>query len=217
VSTIVHAARSMGTQIVGIMRTQAEERQIELDVELQDVLPTLHADHARLTQVLFNSIGNALKFTPAGGRVLIRAERTENGARFSVSDTGPGISESQRDSGSRAALRPRGRRVRRGSSTPDKARDHRPTDRRGGDGRKCGREPRARAERRLGGAPRRPRAGRRASRSPRSEVVTTTPDTPLADAARLMLDRQIGCLVVLEGEEIARMLTEGDFVRLAQR
>jgi CBS domain-containing membrane protein len=49
----------------------------------------------------------------------------------------------------------------------------------------------------------------------RSEVVTTTPETPLAEAAKLMVERQIGCLVVLDGQKIAGILTEGDFVRLA--
>jgi CBS domain-containing membrane protein len=48
----------------------------------------------------------------------------------------------------------------------------------------------------------------------RTEVVTTTPDTPLAEAAKLMLSRKIGCLVVMEGEKIAGILTEGDFVKL---
>jgi len=49
----------------------------------------------------------------------------------------------------------------------------------------------------------------------RSEVVTTTPDAPLRDAARLMLERKIGCLVVLDGQQIAGILTESDFVKLA--
>jgi CBS domain-containing membrane protein len=48
-----------------------------------------------------------------------------------------------------------------------------------------------------------------------NEVVTTTPDTPLADAARLMLDRKIGCLVVVENGKIVGILTEADFVKLA--
>jgi CBS domain-containing membrane protein len=48
-----------------------------------------------------------------------------------------------------------------------------------------------------------------------TEVVTTTPDTPLADAAGLLLKHKIGCLVVLEGDEIAGILTESDFVKLA--
>jgi CBS domain-containing protein len=48
----------------------------------------------------------------------------------------------------------------------------------------------------------------------RTEVVTTTPDTPLAEAARVMLSRKIGCLVVIDGNKIAGILTEGDFVKL---
>ena len=48
----------------------------------------------------------------------------------------------------------------------------------------------------------------------RSDVVTTTPDTPLADAARLMLERKIGCLVVVEEQKLVGILTEGDFVKL---
>jgi CBS domain-containing membrane protein len=47
----------------------------------------------------------------------------------------------------------------------------------------------------------------------RTEVVTTTPDTPLRDAARTMQERKIGCLVVIEGEQIAGILTESDFVK----
>jgi CBS domain-containing protein len=47
------------------------------------------------------------------------------------------------------------------------------------------------------------------------EVVTTTPDTPLRDAASMMLERKIGCLVVLEAGAIVGILTEGDFVRAA--
>ena len=49
----------------------------------------------------------------------------------------------------------------------------------------------------------------------RSEVLTTTPETPLAEAAKMMIERQIGCLVVLDGQKIVGILTEGDFVRLA--
>jgi CBS domain-containing protein len=51
----------------------------------------------------------------------------------------------------------------------------------------------------------------------RGDVVTTTPETPLADAANLMLDRKIGCLVVLEHDQIVGILTESDFVKLAAK
>lgn len=47
------------------------------------------------------------------------------------------------------------------------------------------------------------------------EVVTTTPDTPLAEAAALMVERGVGCLPVLEGERLVGIVTEGTFTRLA--
>ena len=44
-------------------------------------------------------------------------------------------------------------------------------------------------------------------------VETIGPDAPIAEAARLMSEKKIGCLVVTEGERIVGILTEGDFVR----
>ena len=51
----------------------------------------------------------------------------------------------------------------------------------------------------------------------RTDVITTTPDEPLAEAARVMLERKIGCLPVIEGGRLVGILTEGDFVALAAR
>ena len=48
-----------------------------------------------------------------------------------------------------------------------------------------------------------------------TEVVTATPDMSLRDAARLMLERKIGCLVVVEDGKLVGILTESDFVALA--
>jgi len=48
-----------------------------------------------------------------------------------------------------------------------------------------------------------------------SPVVTTTPETPLSDAAKVMRDKKLGCLVVVESRKIVGILTEGDFVALA--
>ena len=47
----------------------------------------------------------------------------------------------------------------------------------------------------------------------KSDVVTTTPDTFLSEAAQQMESRKIGCLPVLEGGKLVGILTEGDFVR----
>lgn len=48
-----------------------------------------------------------------------------------------------------------------------------------------------------------------------TDPVTTTPETPLADAARVMLERKIGCLPVLEDGRLVGLLTESDFLRFA--
>ena len=50
----------------------------------------------------------------------------------------------------------------------------------------------------------------------RTQVMTTGLDTPLRDAAKVMLDRKIGCLVVLDQGRIAGILTESDFVYAAK-
>ena len=52
----------------------------------------VQADRDRISQVLSNLIGNAHKFTPEGGQVELRAEALDGFVRFSVADTGPGLS-----------------------------------------------------------------------------------------------------------------------------
>ena len=47
------------------------------------------------------------------------------------------------------------------------------------------------------------------------DVITTTPDTPLAAAAQLMCDKKVGCLPVVDGDSVVGILTEGDFVAAA--
>lgn len=71
----------------------AAERSIALVCESGADLGEVQADHDRILQVFSNLIGNALKFTPQGGRVVIRAEPEQAAVRFSVADTGPGIPE----------------------------------------------------------------------------------------------------------------------------
>jgi PAS domain S-box-containing protein len=53
----------------------------------------IHADRERLLQVLSNLVGNAVKFTPESGQVIIGAETHEESVLFWVTDTGPGIPE----------------------------------------------------------------------------------------------------------------------------
>jgi two-component system, chemotaxis family, sensor kinase Cph1 len=72
----------------------AEAKPITLAVELID-LPRLEADPERIFRVLSNLLGNAIKFTPEGGVVTIRAERRGDDLSIAVADTGPGIAEDQ--------------------------------------------------------------------------------------------------------------------------
>lgn len=54
-------------------------------------LPPVEADRERIHQVLFNLLENAVRFTPPGGAVTVRAVRENGGCAVSVEDTGPGI------------------------------------------------------------------------------------------------------------------------------
>jgi signal transduction histidine kinase len=51
----------------------------------------VHCDHDRILQVLSNLIGNALKFTPTGGTIVLSARKRESEVEVSVTDNGPGI------------------------------------------------------------------------------------------------------------------------------
>jgi len=69
----------------------AAEQEVALRVDAPHDVPDVRADRARLLQVLSNLVGNALKFTPAGGTVRVGAEGAGDAVRFWVSDTGRGI------------------------------------------------------------------------------------------------------------------------------
>ncbi len=63
-------------------------------IEIADAIPALNVDHNRLAQVIANLLSNALKFTPEGGEVRLKAAVAADGAvHFTVSDTGIGMSD----------------------------------------------------------------------------------------------------------------------------
>jgi signal transduction histidine kinase len=69
----------------------AEQGEIELRLDVEPGLPRILADRARLMQVLGNLLGNALKFTSAGGTVHLTCVRGEGCVRLAVRDSGQGI------------------------------------------------------------------------------------------------------------------------------
>jgi PAS domain S-box-containing protein len=73
------------------LRPLVEDAGHTLTVDLPSTLPTIHADPERIGQVLSNIVGNAIKFTPHGGKITVRAIEQGDGVRISVSDSGSGI------------------------------------------------------------------------------------------------------------------------------
>jgi signal transduction histidine kinase len=73
------------------VRERAVKHGITLDVDVDDRLGEYVGDERKIKQILLNLLSNAVKFTPEGGRISITANKTDNGAEISVSDTGIGI------------------------------------------------------------------------------------------------------------------------------
>jgi two-component system, NtrC family, sensor histidine kinase GlrK len=71
-----------------------EAKKIFIQAEVKTTLPRLKMDQERILQVLRNLIGNAIKFTPEGGRIAVFAGLGSQEVKVAVRDTGPGIPES---------------------------------------------------------------------------------------------------------------------------
>ena len=77
---------------VNTLKPLAANKAIELHIENGGHIPQIPMDAARIRQVVLNLVGNAIKFTPEGGRVQLRATACDQSMRVEVEDTGPGIS-----------------------------------------------------------------------------------------------------------------------------
>src|SRR6185503_5355771 len=79
-------------EVRNILRAVSAGKQIQIDTDIDAACSDLELDPAKLKQVLYNYLSNALKFTGANGRVLIRVRPEEAAAfRLEVQDNGIGI------------------------------------------------------------------------------------------------------------------------------
>jgi signal transduction histidine kinase len=74
-----------------LMRERAHRRDITLSCEIDEKLGDIRADERKVKQVLLNLLSNALKFTPEGGCIDVRAALRGSFVEISVADTGVGI------------------------------------------------------------------------------------------------------------------------------
>jgi signal transduction histidine kinase len=74
----------------------AEDRGVELKLQIQDAREIL-ADRELLFEAVGNLVGNAIKFTPTGGRIQLALKSSARGPAIEVSDNGPGVPEEERE------------------------------------------------------------------------------------------------------------------------
>ena len=83
--------------VLSLVRERAAAHQVALDLTLDEDVGSVHADELRFKQVVLNLVSNAVKFTPDGGRVDVRAERDDTELVITVTDTGMGIPPEDRE------------------------------------------------------------------------------------------------------------------------
>jgi len=91
-TAVIHLVETVADRL----HRQFDEKGVTLETDVPLDLPPVRADEDRIGQVLLNLVGNALQYTPSGGRVSLSARREGESLRFSVQDTGIGISPEHR-------------------------------------------------------------------------------------------------------------------------
>jgi two-component system, NtrC family, sensor histidine kinase KinB len=82
--------------VAGRFRLQAEEKHVALERNIAEV-PPVSGDPVKLSWVVSNLIGNALRYTPQGGRIEVMTGSADDTVRLEVGDSGPGIAPELRD------------------------------------------------------------------------------------------------------------------------
>jgi len=87
----------MLNEVLAKIRPQVEEKRLTLEISLPEKMPEPELDKDKIATVLVNLLGNAVKYTPANGRVAFRVNITEKQIEIDVEDTGVGIAADEVD------------------------------------------------------------------------------------------------------------------------
>jgi two-component system phosphate regulon sensor histidine kinase PhoR len=82
-------------EVIAKVKPQVEEKRLTFEISLAEKLPEPRIDKDKIATVLVNLLGNAVKYTPAGGRVAFRVHATDQNLEIDVEDTGVGIAENE--------------------------------------------------------------------------------------------------------------------------
>jgi signal transduction histidine kinase len=91
----LNAVGPLVNEALELMQPLAARKDIQPSTELPNYIPPIFVDRGRIMQVFENLIDNAIKFSPAGAAITIRAQAFEDYVQFSVEDAGSGIPEDQ--------------------------------------------------------------------------------------------------------------------------
>ena len=88
--------RAVIEDVVRLSIDSAEKKQIALGMVTSETPLNVHADDRAVKRMLINTVGNAIKFTPEGGRVIVQAAANGGALQLDTIDNGPGIPEAER-------------------------------------------------------------------------------------------------------------------------
>ena len=91
------AAKEMLMYAVNANKTQAEQKQIKLEISCPDTIPKVLADNEKTSWVLTNLISNAIRYSYDNSTIYLSVTETKNQIQFSVKDTGQGIAPQYKD------------------------------------------------------------------------------------------------------------------------
>jgi cell cycle sensor histidine kinase DivJ len=89
--------RAVVEEVVRLSVDSADKKQIALGMLTPERALNVRADERAVKRMLINTVGNAIKFTPEGGRVMVQASAVDGALTLDTIDNGPGIPESERE------------------------------------------------------------------------------------------------------------------------